>query len=132
MTATMSGATALAADFAAAPASGAFSTDANWLSFHPQPGKPRFVVPPGSIDAHCTAHRPDGLAYRHLLRGGGPAGSVSVLCLVADTRGDRSHGKARRRKIRRWSRVCPVHAVDAGKRQLLVQGLLSRAAERVR
>jgi len=44
--------------FAASPASGEFATDANWLCFHPNPSKPRFVPPPGAIDAHCHVFGP--------------------------------------------------------------------------
>jgi 2-pyrone-4,6-dicarboxylate lactonase len=48
----------LPADFAAVPASGDFNTDPGWLNFHPSPAKPRFVVPPGSVDAHCHVFGP--------------------------------------------------------------------------
>ena len=48
----------LPADFAAAPASGDFKTDSGWLNFHPSPAKPRFVVPPRSVDAHCHVFGP--------------------------------------------------------------------------
>jgi 2-pyrone-4,6-dicarboxylate lactonase len=37
-----------------------FSMDANWLSFHPNPSKPTFVLPPGSVDAHCHVFGPGG------------------------------------------------------------------------
>jgi 2-pyrone-4,6-dicarboxylate lactonase len=48
----------LPADFAAVPASGDFKTDPGWLNFHPSPAKPRFVVAPGSVDAHCHVFGP--------------------------------------------------------------------------
>ena len=32
--------------------------DANYLPFHPQPSKPRFVAPPGAVDAHCHVFGP--------------------------------------------------------------------------
>ena len=34
--------------------------DANWLPFHPNPSKPTFVLPPGSVDAHCHVFGPGG------------------------------------------------------------------------
>jgi 2-pyrone-4,6-dicarboxylate lactonase len=52
--------TRLPDDFAAARATGAFKTDANWLPFHPRPSKPRFRPPPGSVDAHCHVFGPGG------------------------------------------------------------------------
>ena len=32
--------------------------DADWLVFHPQPSRPRFVLPPGAVDAHCHVFGP--------------------------------------------------------------------------
>ena len=32
--------------------------DAGWLSPHPSPRKPRFVPPPGAVDAHCHVFGP--------------------------------------------------------------------------
>ncbi len=58
MTAHSGDSTVLPASFAAAPASGAFKTDAHWLNFHPNPSKPRFVVPLGAVDAHCHVFGP--------------------------------------------------------------------------
>ena len=42
----------------ATPASGPFTTDANWLPFHPAPSRPRFHPPPGAVDAHCHVFGP--------------------------------------------------------------------------
>ena len=39
-------------------ASGPFTMDAGWGAFHPRPSKPRFVVPPGAVDAHCHVFGP--------------------------------------------------------------------------
>ena len=36
----------------------AFAMDADWLPFHPAPSKPRFVLPPGAVDAHCHVFGP--------------------------------------------------------------------------
>jgi 2-pyrone-4,6-dicarboxylate lactonase len=36
----------------------AFAPDAGWLSFHPDPGKPRYPPPPGAVDAHCHVFGP--------------------------------------------------------------------------
>ncbi|MBB3060183.1 amidohydrolase family protein [Microbulbifer rhizosphaerae] len=35
-----------------------FTMDADWLPFHPSPSKPRFVPPPGAVDAHCHVFGP--------------------------------------------------------------------------
>ena len=35
-----------------------FTTDADWLPFDPEPSKPTFVPPPGSVDAHCHVFGP--------------------------------------------------------------------------
>lgn len=35
-----------------------FTMDANWLPFHPNPGKPNFQLPPGAVDAHCHVFGP--------------------------------------------------------------------------
>lgn len=32
--------------------------DADWLVFHPNPGKPKFVLPKGAVDAHCHVFGP--------------------------------------------------------------------------
>ena len=44
--------------WAASGASGAASMDANWLPYHPHPSKPRYVPPPGAVDAHCHVFGP--------------------------------------------------------------------------
>jgi len=36
----------------------AFQMDPNWIPFHPNPSKPSFVPPPGSVDAHCHVFGP--------------------------------------------------------------------------
>jgi 2-pyrone-4,6-dicarboxylate lactonase len=36
----------------------AFAMDLDWRCFHPQPSKPSFVLPPGSVDAHCHVFGP--------------------------------------------------------------------------
>ncbi len=42
----------------ALPASGPFTTDADWLPFHPAPSRPHFRPPPGAVDAHCHVFGP--------------------------------------------------------------------------
>jgi 2-pyrone-4,6-dicarboxylate lactonase len=32
--------------------------DADWIPFHPNPSRPRFVAPPGAVDAHCHVFGP--------------------------------------------------------------------------
>jgi len=32
--------------------------DPDWLPFHPNPSEPEFVLPPGSVDAHCHVFGP--------------------------------------------------------------------------
>jgi 2-pyrone-4,6-dicarboxylate lactonase len=36
----------------------AFTMDADWLCFHPNPSKPAFKLPPGAVDAHCHVFGP--------------------------------------------------------------------------
>jgi 2-pyrone-4,6-dicarboxylate lactonase len=36
----------------------AFTKDADWLDWHPNPTKPTFVVPAGAVDAHCHVFGP--------------------------------------------------------------------------
>jgi 2-pyrone-4,6-dicarboxylate lactonase len=36
----------------------AFTKDADWLDWHPNPSKPQFVVPQGAVDAHCHVFGP--------------------------------------------------------------------------
>jgi 2-pyrone-4,6-dicarboxylate lactonase len=36
----------------------AFTKDADWLDWHPNPSKPTFVVPKGAVDAHCHVFGP--------------------------------------------------------------------------
>ncbi|MBN4053866.1 amidohydrolase family protein [Haliea sp. AH-315-K21] len=35
-----------------------FTPDADWLPFHPAPGKPNFTPPVGAVDAHCHVFGP--------------------------------------------------------------------------
>lgn len=35
-----------------------FKMDDGWLEFHPNPSRPEFKVPPGSVDAHCHVFGP--------------------------------------------------------------------------
>jgi 2-pyrone-4,6-dicarboxylate lactonase len=35
-----------------------FTTDADWLDFHPNPSRPTFVLPAGAVDAHCHVFGP--------------------------------------------------------------------------
>jgi len=42
----------------AGEASGPFAMDKGWLPFHPTPRRPRFVPPPGAVDAHCHVFGP--------------------------------------------------------------------------
>jgi 2-pyrone-4,6-dicarboxylate lactonase len=44
--------------WASAAASGGFAMDKEWLPFHPHPSKPRFIPPPGAVDAHCHVFGP--------------------------------------------------------------------------
>jgi 2-pyrone-4,6-dicarboxylate lactonase len=46
------------AAWAAAPASGPFTTDRDWLPFHPAPRRPGFAPPSGAVDAHCHVFGP--------------------------------------------------------------------------
>src|SRR5208282_1705269 len=36
----------------------AFEMDPDWLCFDPSPSKPKFVLPPGAVDAHCHVFGP--------------------------------------------------------------------------
>jgi 2-pyrone-4,6-dicarboxylate lactonase len=36
----------------------AFQMDADWLCFDPAPSKPRYIPPPGAVDAHCHVFGP--------------------------------------------------------------------------
>jgi len=49
------------AGWASSRASGGFNMDADWRPFHPHPSKPRFVPPPGAVDAHCHVFGPGAL-----------------------------------------------------------------------
>ena len=42
----------------ASPATGGFTTDRDWLPFHPAPRPPRLALPPGAVDAHCHVFGP--------------------------------------------------------------------------
>ncbi|MCD7099571.1 amidohydrolase family protein [Stenotrophomonas sp. MMGLT7] len=44
------------------PTTGPFRKDADWLDFDPAPSRPRFVPPPGAVDAHCHVFGP-GAAF---------------------------------------------------------------------
>ena len=35
-----------------------FTADADWLDFHPNPSRPRFALPAGTVDAHCHVFGP--------------------------------------------------------------------------
>ncbi|MGO8113632.1 amidohydrolase family protein [Rhizobium leguminosarum] len=35
-----------------------FQMDPDWLRYHPDPSKPRYVPPPGAVDAHCHVFGP--------------------------------------------------------------------------
>ena len=48
--------------WAACGASGGFTTDPDWLPYHPRPSKPGFVPPAGAVDAHCHVFGP-GAAF---------------------------------------------------------------------
>ena len=39
-------------------ATGPFTTDRDWLPFHPDPSRPLFRPPPGAVDAHCHVFGP--------------------------------------------------------------------------
>jgi len=46
------------AGWPASPASGPFTTDADWRPFHPTPRRPHFTPPHGAVDAHCHVFGP--------------------------------------------------------------------------
>ncbi|HEX3845437.1 MAG TPA: amidohydrolase family protein [Steroidobacteraceae bacterium] len=48
--------------WAAHGASGGFTTDPDWLPYHPRPSRPTFAAPPGAVDAHCHVLGP-GAAF---------------------------------------------------------------------
>lgn len=39
----------------------AFTPDADWLAYHPNPAKPSYRPPPGAVDAHCHVFGPGEL-----------------------------------------------------------------------
>ena len=46
--------------------SGIFVKDADWIDWHPNPTKPKFVVPKGAVDAHCHVFGPgDVFPFAH-------------------------------------------------------------------
>ncbi|MFY9781931.1 MAG: amidohydrolase family protein [Acidimicrobiales bacterium] len=38
-----------------------FTMDSDWLAFDPHPSKPTFVLPPGTVDAHCHVFGPGAI-----------------------------------------------------------------------
>ena len=44
--------------YASNAASGPFQMDPNWLPYHPEPSRPRYLLPPGAVDAHCHVFGP--------------------------------------------------------------------------
>jgi 2-pyrone-4,6-dicarboxylate lactonase len=44
--------------WASSAASGDFVMDSDWRPFHPRPSVPKFVAPPGAVDAHCHVFGP--------------------------------------------------------------------------
>jgi len=47
--------------WAASGASGGFTMDRDWLSYHPSPCRPDYAPPPGAVDAHCHVFGPGAL-----------------------------------------------------------------------
>jgi 2-pyrone-4,6-dicarboxylate lactonase len=45
-------------DWPSPGATGPFTTDRDWLPFHPDPSRPLFRPPPGAVDAHCHVFGP--------------------------------------------------------------------------